>query len=180
MSLIKYILYTKILNELHLPTSWLYNFVRRQKLKYFGHITHHNRLEKTIMQGMVAGKRSRGKPRQRWEKDITVMFGMMAAASRVAEDKHQFRRDIWAATSWRGYAPRRSTQKYLFSYMACPVIWCRLSGMSVVINGSSPFCHGSAIFLSSLTNFHWTIFQNCPELNTSLILFSCNFSVTGF
>ena len=51
------------------------------------------------MQGMVARKRSRGKPRQRWEKDITDTFGTMAAASRVAGDRHQFRRDIWAATS---------------------------------------------------------------------------------
>ena len=88
-----------ILNELHLPTNWMYNFVRRQKLKYFGHVTRHNGLEKTIMQGMVAGKRSRGKPRQRWEKDITDTFGTMTAASRVAEDRKQFRSDIWAATS---------------------------------------------------------------------------------
>ena len=66
-----------------------------------------NGLEKTIMQGMVAGKRSRGKPRQRWEKDITDTFGTMTAASRVAEDRQQFRSDIWAATSQRGYAPRR-------------------------------------------------------------------------
>ena len=36
------------------------------------------------MQGMVAGKRSRGKPIQRWEKYITDTFGPMAAASRVA------------------------------------------------------------------------------------------------
>ena len=39
------------------------------------------------MQGMIAGKRSRGKPRQRWEKDITDTFGTIAAASRVAEDR---------------------------------------------------------------------------------------------
>ena len=49
------------------------------------------------MQGMVAGKRSRGKPRQRWEKDITDTFGTMAAASRVTEDRHQFRRDIMSS-----------------------------------------------------------------------------------
>ena len=77
----------------------MYNLVRRQKLKYFGHVTRHDDLEKTIMQGMVAGKRSRGKPRQRWEKDITDMFDTMEAASRVGEDRHQFRRDIWAATA---------------------------------------------------------------------------------
>ena len=48
---------SSILNELPLPTNWLYTFVRRQKLKYFGHVSRHNGLEKTIMQGMVAGKR---------------------------------------------------------------------------------------------------------------------------
>ena len=62
----------------------MYNFVGPQKLKYFGHVTRHNGLEITIMQGMVAGKRSRGKPRQRWEKYITDTFGTMTAASRVA------------------------------------------------------------------------------------------------
>ena len=36
-----------------------------QKIKYFGHITRHISLGKTMMQGMVAGKRSRGKPRER-------------------------------------------------------------------------------------------------------------------
>ena len=44
------------------------------------------------MQDVVAGKRSRGKQRQRWEKDTTDTFGTMAAASRVAEDRHQFLR----------------------------------------------------------------------------------------
>ena len=68
--------------------------VRHQQLKYFGHVTRHNGLEKTITQLMVAGKRSRRKPRQRWDKDIADTFGMMAAASRVAEDRHHFRRDI--------------------------------------------------------------------------------------
>ena len=50
-------------------------------------------IENTIMQGMVAGERIRGKPRQRWEKDITDAFGTMATASRMAEDMHRFRKD---------------------------------------------------------------------------------------
>ena len=53
-----------------------------------------NGLEKTMMEGMVARKRSRGKPRQRRDKYITDTFGTMTAAS-----WHRFRRDIWAATS---------------------------------------------------------------------------------
>ena len=44
---------SSILHELHLPMNWRYNFVRSQKLKYFGHVTRHNGLEKTIVQGMV-------------------------------------------------------------------------------------------------------------------------------
>ena len=35
----------------------------------------------------------------------------MAAASCVAEDRHQFRRDIWAATSWRGYSEKRERER---------------------------------------------------------------------
>ena len=89
--------------SLHIKTNFIYlrtgyNFERRQRLKYFGHVTRHNGLETTIMQGMVAGKRSRGKPRQRWENDITDTFGTMATASRVAEDRHQIRKHIWAAS----------------------------------------------------------------------------------
>ena len=38
-----------------------------------GHVTRHNRLEKTIMQGIVAGKWSRGKPIQR--RDIADIVG---------------------------------------------------------------------------------------------------------
>ena len=47
---------SSILNELHLPTNWLYNVVRHQQLKYFSHGTRYNGLEKTIMQGMILGK----------------------------------------------------------------------------------------------------------------------------
>ena len=59
----------------HLPMNWLHNFVRRQQ------ITLATSLDTTVMQGMVAGKRSREKPRQRWEKYITDIFGTMATES---------------------------------------------------------------------------------------------------
>ena len=64
------------------------------------------------MQGMLAGNRSRGKPRQRWEKDITDTFGTMATASRVAEDRRRFPRDIWAAST-EDYALRRRIYVYM-------------------------------------------------------------------
>ena len=67
--------------------------------KEFEDFLEENNISHRKVQGMVSGKRSRGKPRQRWEKYITDTFGTMTAASRVAEDRHQFRSDIWAATS---------------------------------------------------------------------------------
>ena len=67
-----------MLNELLLQTNWLYNFVTR----HVGHVTRHDGLEKTLMQGMLAGKRSRGKPRQRLEKYITDPFGTMTISQR--------------------------------------------------------------------------------------------------
>ena len=42
--------------------------------------------------------RSKGRPIQRWEKDITDTLGTTAATSRVAKDMRQFRRYIWVAT----------------------------------------------------------------------------------
>ena len=120
MSLIKHRLYTKLLNELHLPTNWLYNFVRRQKLKCFGQITRHNRLEKATMQGMVAGKRSRGKPRQRYGRKTSqihlVRWQQQAEWRRTGIN--------FAETSGQRRphedAPRRSTQKYFSHHLGSP------------------------------------------------------------
>ena len=52
------------------------------------------------MQGMLTGKTSRRKQMPRWEKlGLHHVFGTMAAANRVAEDRHQFRRYIRVTTS---------------------------------------------------------------------------------
>ena len=92
--------------ETWVPRKRINAFEMKCYRKILRPVTRHNGLEKTIMQVIVAGGRSRGKPRQRWEKYITDTV----AGSRVAEDRHQFRRDIWAATSCRGYAPRRRSR----------------------------------------------------------------------
>ena len=39
-------------------------------MKHFGHIIRHNSLEKTIIHGITAGKRGRGRPARTWERDI--------------------------------------------------------------------------------------------------------------
>ena len=43
--------------------------------------------------------REREREKEISERRTKQQFGMMAAASRVAEDMHQFRKDIWAPTS---------------------------------------------------------------------------------
>ena len=70
-----------ILNELYLPTNWLYNFVRRQKRKYFGHVTRHNGLEKTIMQGIITGD-SQYKDGRKTSQKRLVRWQPQAAASK--------------------------------------------------------------------------------------------------
>ena len=55
-----------------------------------------NEKGKTIMQIMILGERRRGNQDKDGRKTCT-----MATASRVVEDRHRFRKDIWAATSWR-------------------------------------------------------------------------------
>ena len=47
-----------------------------RKLKYFGHIKRHSGLEKTIMEGIVPGRRSRGQLVQKWTQDVQDTLGM--------------------------------------------------------------------------------------------------------
>ncbi|KAI8502778.1 hypothetical protein Bbelb_194800 [Branchiostoma belcheri] len=44
--------------------------VRRRKLQWFGHLTHHNNLAKTILQGTLEGKRRRGRQKKVWLDNI--------------------------------------------------------------------------------------------------------------
>ena len=63
--------------------------VKRRKLQWFGHISRHNSLAKTIMQGTLAGQRTRGRPRKNWQHNIVQWTGLesnyllKAASSRI-------------------------------------------------------------------------------------------------
>ena len=55
--------------------QWLENFVKKQKLKYFGHLKRSNGLGKIFLEGKIDGKRERGRPRRlQWERDIRDTF----------------------------------------------------------------------------------------------------------
>ena len=90
----------------HLPTNWLYNFVRRQELKYFGHVTWHNGDDNNARNG--SREKKLRKPKTKIGKDITDIFSTMATATRVAEeDRHRFRTKIFGQRRPEEDAPCR-------------------------------------------------------------------------
>lgn len=52
------------------PHEPLLATVKRRKLAWFGHVTRHNTLSKTILQGTLEGSRRRGRPRKSWVTNI--------------------------------------------------------------------------------------------------------------
>ena len=95
-----------ILNHFgNIPEHWLQNTIVRQKMKFFGHIKRHQSLEKQIYEGIVPGKRGRGRPKRRWSQDITDRLQTtVAEAGRRAQDRDAYRRAVIDATSRRAYA----------------------------------------------------------------------------
>ena len=72
------------------------------KLKFFGHMARHNSLQKTVMEGKVAGRRGRGCPR-RWEDDVKGMLNTsMQGAGTLAQDRRTFRKTVITAMSEPG------------------------------------------------------------------------------
>ena len=89
----------------NVPENWLQNTIMRQKLKFFGHIKRHECLERDIYEGLVEGKRGRGRPKRRWSQDITERLQTTVAnAGRRAQDRDAYRRAVIDATSRRAYA----------------------------------------------------------------------------
>ncbi len=52
------------------PQEPLLATVKRRKLAWFGHVTRHNSLSKTILQGTLEGGRRRGRQRKCWMDNI--------------------------------------------------------------------------------------------------------------
>jgi hypothetical protein len=46
-----------ILQDIQIEESWQ---IKQQKMKYFGHIKHHEGLEQKIMEGFIPGRRKMG------------------------------------------------------------------------------------------------------------------------
>ena len=91
-----------IRDELRLEDHWLENFIKKQKLKYFGHLKRSEGLGKIILEEKIDGKRERGRPRRQWERDIRDAFDRsITEAGRWAFDRSCFRCAVEDATSIR-------------------------------------------------------------------------------
>ena len=85
----------------------LLTLVKKRKLSWFGHVSMHSGLAKTILQGTMKGKRKRVRQKKRWEDNIKEWTGMdFASSTRAAENR----------TKWKGIVvnssvvPRRSSK----------------------------------------------------------------------
>ena len=64
----------KSIRELQVEEQWLEDFLRRQNLKYFGHLKRSEGLGKIILEGRINGRRERGRSRRLWERPIEDTF----------------------------------------------------------------------------------------------------------
>ena len=90
----------EVLARIGIDTPTLLQTVKKLKLKYFGHIKRHETLQKHILEAMIEGKRGKGRPTRRWEKDIEDWLQMTTPeAGRIAGDRVLYRSVVREATS---------------------------------------------------------------------------------
>jgi hypothetical protein len=94
-----------ILKDLNIRENRLINNILYRKIKYFGHIKRHSGIERTVMEGIVAGRRGRGRPRRRWIQDSKETLNMsIDKMGDLARDRESFRRALKRAMFYKGQA----------------------------------------------------------------------------
>ena len=69
-------------------------------MSFIGHIKRHDRLEKTILEGKLEGKRKRGKPRRVWTDDMNNWLEMSVKEVSSVATKLNL---IWIIRIWNGF-----------------------------------------------------------------------------
>ena len=54
----------------------LISVVQRRKLCYFGHLMRHDSLQRDLLEGMIEGKRYKGRPRNQWSQNVREWTGL--------------------------------------------------------------------------------------------------------
>ena len=77
------------------PHEDLLTFVKRRKLRWYGHVSRSSSLAKTILQGTVKGRRRQGRQRKRWEYNIREWTDLeFAKSQRTVENREKWRKLI--------------------------------------------------------------------------------------
>ncbi|GFR76294.1 UDP-glucuronosyltransferase 2A1-like [Elysia marginata] len=91
------------------PQEPLLATVKRRKLAWFGHVTRHDSLSKTILQGTVEGKRRRGRQKKAWCDNIKEWTGMaIYELVRSASDRDAWRQKTDSSALRSPRRPHRS------------------------------------------------------------------------
>jgi len=78
-----------ILQQLNIQENWILKNTKTRKIKYFGHIKRHDCLEKIILEGLVPGRRRRGRQRRPWVQDVIDELSLTATdAGHLAQDRN--------------------------------------------------------------------------------------------
>jgi hypothetical protein len=88
-----------ILKDLNIRENWL------RKDKIFWPHKRHSGMKRTIIEGMVAGRRGRGRPRRRWIQDVKETLNISTdEVGDLARDRESFRRAVKRATFYKEQA----------------------------------------------------------------------------
>ena len=71
------------------PHEDLLTIVKRQKLQWYGHVSHSSGLARTILRGTVKGGRRQGRQKKRWEDNIREWTGLEFAKSQRAVENRE-------------------------------------------------------------------------------------------
>ena len=66
--------------------------IKKRKITYFGHMIRRNNIHRLLLEGLLEGKRSRGRTRTEWMTNITEWTGMRYEdLVRLAQDREPWR-----------------------------------------------------------------------------------------
>jgi hypothetical protein len=73
-------------------TRRLMDEIRERKMKYCGHVLRHNTMQRTLLEGRIAGKRSQGKQRLTWWDNIKQWTGRTyKECARLSQKREEWR-----------------------------------------------------------------------------------------
>ena len=96
----------KIQQEVGLHEDFLIT-VKRRKLKWYGRVPRSSGLAKTILQGIVKGRRKQSRQKKRWEDNIKEWTGLeFAKSQRAVENREKWRKLVVKSAVMHQRRPR--------------------------------------------------------------------------